>query len=537
MQSDAVAVLIVGAGPTGLTAANLLGQRGIATLLVERNTALPDFPRAISIDDEGLRIIQALGLGAAAQEHILLDTGAQYLAGQRLLVRVAPRQRRYGHPLISTFHQPRLERLLLAGLARFPCVEVLPGHTFLDCIEREEGIIARLRTPTGQIRRVACAYLLACDGGRSQLRRSLGIELQGTTFKERWLVIDAHYEPSAPKDIPPGPISFFCDPRRPAVSVPAPHAAWRWEFMLLPGEDEQHLLAPEMISMLLQRVGGPREVQIIRQTIYTFHAALARRFSQGRIFLLGDAAHLLPPFGGQGMNSGLRDAHNLAWKLALTLQAQGGAALLASYEQERREHVARMIRFSTLLGRLIMPTSRPLALARDITVLTLQRLPPIARLLSEAAIKPQARYLQGCLIRDGEDLTRLVGGRLLPQPEVLLLPERTLVLLDEVLGPDFALLQVHPRPWEAFAGLTAPLWKRLQARRVCLLPPASLKRGLPAGVALDRLAVDVDGVLTRFVRAREDTVVLVRPDRFVLGAFTAAHEAAFARRVERLFQG
>jgi len=529
MDQEFVSILVVGAGPTGLTVANLLGQYSIETLLVERNLGLSDFPRAISIDDEGLRICQALGLREEVLADVLLDLGAQYLSRGRLLVHVTPSSRRNGYPLISTFDQPSLEATLLAGLQRFPCVETCFGHTLEAFAQTEQGVLASVRTTSGQLRQIACTYLLACDGGKSSVRRALGIPMHGTTFAQRWLVADGLCEDDTPSNC----ITFFCDPTRPAVSVPAPGQHKRWEFMLFPGEREDQFLALAKLHQLIRQIGSSREPRIIRQAVYTFHAAYAASFAHGRIFLLGDAAHLLPPFGGQGMNCGLRDAHNLAWKLALVLRDQARPSILKTYQQERAPHASRMIRFSSFLGSMIMPTSRPLAFLRDIALRVLMTLPPVASSLSEARIKPEPSYKHGLLLSDGSRLSRTLTGQLLPQPIVLVRGDEP-VLLDELLGCDFALLRLHPDPSEAFKPLQASLWQKLKPRCICIMPAMGHTQDASQNIIS---VLDSQQQMARFLRGRYDLFILVRPDRYVLGAFHIAKEQAFVARLrECLFR-
>jgi 3-(3-hydroxy-phenyl)propionate hydroxylase len=524
MDRKFVSVLIIGAGPTGLTAANLLGLYGIDTLLIERNTELNGFPRAISIDDEGLRICQALGLREEILPHVLQDLGAQYVSHGRLLVRVAPHNQRNGYPLISTFDQPGLEAALLAGLQRFPCVETCFGQTLETFVQTEQGVLASVRTASGQLQQIACHYLLACDGGKSFVRSALGIPMRGTTFPQRWLVADGLCEDEASTNC----ITFFCDPTRPAVSVPSPGQRKRWEFMLHPGEAEDQFLALSNLHQLIQRVGGPRNPQITRQTIYTFHAAYAASFAHKRIFLLGDAAHLLPPFGGQGMNCGLRDAHNLAWKLALVLRDQAQPGILKTYQQERIPHASRMIRFSSFLGSMIMTTSHPLACLRDIAVRALVTLPSIASSLAEIRIKPEPVYKHGLLLSDGSRLSRALTGQLLPQPTVLIWREKP-VLLDELLGCGFALLRLHPDPGEAFKPLQANFWQKLKPRYICIVPAMENRQETCQNITC---VLDSHGQIARFVRGHHDFFLLVRPDRYVLGAFHIDRERAFAARLQ-----
>ncbi len=478
---------------------NLLGMYGIDALILERNAGLSDCPKAISLDDEGLRICQSMGLIHAVVENVLLDIDAHYISGKRYLAKVAPTSKRNGYPLISTFHQPEFEATLLHGLKRFPCVSVQFQHTVEMFEQSDTGVVLSVRTPEGILRTLECSYLLACDGAKSAIRRQLNISMQGSTYAQKWLVIDTIND-----DDPSAVAKFFCNPDRPAVTVPAPHASRRWEFMLLPGEREEDLLRDEKIRTLIQQVGGSQHPQISRRCIYTFHAALAQTFSKGRVYLLGDAAHLMPPFGGQGMNCGLRDAHNLCWKLQMVLQGQANPVLLDTYSQERHAHVAQLIWFSKFLGTIILPTSKPIALLRDSIFLTLNTIPAIREYLTEARIKPQPRYKKGFMLLDGSKESKALAGMMLPQPEVKTSQGNT-TLLDNILGNGFALLRLHHKPEEAFASLKAGIWQHLGVR-----------------------FVSIENEFDNFHLNQRNLFILVRPDRYIYGVFREEHADAFA---------
>jgi len=642
-----VSVVIVGAGPTGLTAANLLGMAGIETLLIERNEGICDFPRAIAIDDEGLRVCQAMGLADEVLAHIRFDVKAHYVSGGRFLARVEPTERRNGYPLISTFHQPALEGILLRGIERFSCVSVLFQH-MLNAFEQDgKRVHISIHTPDGSLVQVECDYLLACDGGKSAIRRALDIAMRppveaslagavrpwnpspqqvflnlatevGTSFSasaiyrplpveheisimkeeeainrgraeagpytgdsksvgkrgwlrarrikpnrrtaharrastgQKWLVVDCISD-REPSDT----IIFFCNPGRPAVSVPGPGLQRRWEFMLLPGEQEEDLLRDDVIHVLIRRArrSMPRGhyatgtqlipmFQIIRKAIYTFHALTATSLAKGRVFLLGDAAHLMPPFGGQGMNSGLRDAHNLCWKLQLVLQRQANPELLASYHVERHSHVAQMILFSWLLGKAIMPTGRLIAFLRDIFLRSVDKIPPVREAIKEMRVKPQPRYKHGFLLACKGEGKELVGT-MLPQPYVLTRQGKR-VLLDDALGNGFALLRLYEDPRVAFEGLRHEVWDRLGVRFVCVgtrfIASADLS-SFPSylnntATRVDQLhdrciyIIDSEQQLATFLQYRRDLYVLVRPDRYVMGVFRIEQADKFTKALE-----
>ena len=560
-------VVIVGAGPTGLAAGNLLGMAGIPTLILESNSAVSDFAKAIALDDEGLRICQAMGLGGAMHDCILPDLAVECVSRGRTLAKVVPVSGRNGYPLINTFYQPEFEAALLDGLRRFSCVQVRFQHTVEALEQSADGVIVSIRTPAGTLEQLQCAYLLACDGGRSTVRHSLNIPLQGRTFAQKWLVIDAisSATPSpavrifcdSPREVPSAP-QHDSAVQRPAVAIAAPHNRVRWEFMLLPGETEQDILQPATISALLQQYDLIQaETHIVRQAVYTFHGARARTFSQGRVFLLGDAAHMMPPFGGQGLNSGLRDAHNLAWKVAMVLQGRAAAQLLATYHMERSRHAARMVAFASLLGVLFMSTARPLVYCRNLLIRLLSALPITRAYLAELRIKPRAKYW-GAFFPRGSRLA------LIPQPEVITQQGRR-VLLDEVLGTGFALLRRHANPEEAFANVNTDFWERLGTRFVCILADGTgctphFHRGMRSkGKDTHKGPIhhsstpvptdykkDAEGYSSRpfpivvvrstdedFLSKSQDRFVVVRPDRFIMGTFKEEEADAFVSALQR----
>lgn len=316
--------------------------------------------------------------------------------------------------------------------------------------------------------------------------------------------------------------------------------------MYLPGEQDTDLLQPAHIQELIQQTrathGLPlaeQPAQIIRSACYTFYETLAATFSQGRIFLLGDAAHLMPPFGGQGMNSGLRDAHNLCWKLGMVLQGRAAVRILASYQEERKPHVAQMILLSSLLGKIIMPTSSLAAYVRDLCFRVLNLLPPLREVFAEAKVKPQPAYKHGLLIHITGKECKQLTGQMLPQP-YMLTPMGQQLLLDDILGNGFTLLRLYNDPQQAFIAIGGPSWERLGVRYLCIRAEKRLLKRQsqvpqPASNRADTkevfVAIDHEGVLSEFLQGRQDLFVLLRPDRYILGVFRLKEKDQFEAKL------
>jgi len=520
---DPAPVVIIGSGPTGLTLANLLGGYGVPVLLVERNPATVAEPRAVSIDDESLRVMQAVGIIDALMPDIVPGYGSHYLApnGRRFAV-VQPSGTPYGYPRRNAFHQPVLEARLRENLGRLPTVRTAYGWRLEHFVDAADGVSAVLVDSAGATRTERCAFLVGCDGASSTVRGQLKIPLEGTTFEERWLIVDLENQ-----DNPDKHTSVYCDARRPCIALPGPHRTRRYEFKLLPGERDEALLEPGVVLDLLARHGASPDAIIRRQTVYRFHARVATSWRRGRILLAGDAAHLTPPFAGQGMNSGIRDAHNLAWKLAAVCSGRVGEELLASYETERRAHVWSMIRLALTMGRVMGPSSPAVGLMTRTGFDLLRLCPPAADYVLEMRYKPKPRFSEGFLLprpRTGGAL----HGRLFPQGRVRTHDGRS-VLLDEVLGSGFALVALTGDARDIFGAWTETMRREFDAACVAVLP-----RGAPAVATPGVITVHADDdTMMQALRAAGDAIFLLRPDRYVAGEFRQSEAPVIPDIVKR----
>jgi 3-(3-hydroxy-phenyl)propionate hydroxylase len=531
MNDDRKSVVVVGAGPTGLTVANVLGLAGLDVLVVERNATTVQEPRAVSIDDESLRTMQAIGLIDRVLPDLVLGYGSHYFTRHgRCFAKVLPQTREFGYPRRSAFRQPLLEAQLRAGLERFDNVEAWFNYEVTGLERDKEGVRLQVRHGDGNQGTVWCDYLAACDGGRSTVRKHLGIKLEGSTFAERWLIVDLEGNQD------PFPhTKVFCDPQRPCLNLPGPHATRRFEFMLFEHESDEAAVEPEFVRKLLEAHGiAAGSATISRARVYTFHARVATRWSESRIFLAGDAAHLTPPFAGQGMNSGIRDAFNLGWKLAAVLSGKAGAGLLRSYEQERKPHTWQMIDLAIQMGRVMMPKGRLPASVVQLGFRALGLCPPARNYVTEMKYKPKPRFMEGFFVPDGKGIRRTLAGRMFPQP-IVMRPDGKLTLLDEALGAGFALVAFGQSPERALARWGQPVWEKLSVRRVgiyslpCSLPHQTVKAGI-----LDAAVVDSERAVAATWKGYEGQLLVLRPDRYVLGAFPESEPEAAAEAIERL---
>ncbi len=517
-------VIVVGSGPIGLTLLNLLGRLGVRSLVVERNLTTVQEPRAVSIDDESLRTMQAAGVVDEVLKYVVAGYGSYYYSPSRIcFAKVEPTGRPYGYPRRNAFRQPILEGQLKDALTRLDQVDALYGWR-LDHYEQDaDRVVLDLIGPADEKRQVTCDYLVGCDGAASRVREQQGVKLEGTTFDERWLILDLENNENTTKHT-----EVFCDKRRPCITLPGPDRTRRFEFKLVEGEKDEDLLDPVTVERLLRTHGADPNATLRRKVIYRFHARAAPRWSFGRVFLAGDAAHLTPPFAGQGMNSGVRDVHNLAWKLSAVLDKRAGPGLLDTYEQERKDHIWQMIDLALRMGRVMSPPSRLRGFLTQSGFLALNVWPPARDYVAQMKYKPPPRFNAGFLIPDGKDRKSLIG-RLLPQPLVRKADGQE-VLLDEVLGNRFALLLRTQRPADGFARLRQPVWDKFDAARVALLTagaPAQASEGM-------EVVTETDDALNTALADYQDCALLLRPDHYVAAAIPLSDTESASRAVETL---
>jgi 3-(3-hydroxy-phenyl)propionate hydroxylase len=483
-------VVIIGAGPTGMTAAALLARQGVRSVLFEREADILKIPRAVHLDEEVLRVLHLSCLGEEVEGEIRPIRGMQLVDRERRTLISFARDGKgcHGFARSNAFDQPELESAMRRALAREPLV-TLRTATNVEAVEHLPG--GRLRVTVHDRGRDALTELetpavLACDGARSRTRTFVGTDFEDLGFTARWLVVDVTTDRDL--DLYDGCLQV-ADPERPTTYFCTGGGRHRWEIMLREGETPEEMTREEHVRTLLAPWLGDatRSATLRRRAVYTFYSLVARRFRRGNVFLLGDAAHQTPPFIGQGMGAGVRDAANLAWKLAAVLQGRARPELLDTYELERRPHVRSVILQAVLLGRTMR--TRFGGTLRDSII----RRVGGARIVHDTVVRRAFPDLvRGPLVRPRG--SRRAGCHL---PRATIEQDGRITHMDDALGGDFALVSIHA----AANGGPSPI----ELRR--------LGEGETAHAVTDR-----EGTLRAWFTELGAQAVLVRPDRVVMAS-------------------
>ncbi|WP_423458948.1 bifunctional 3-(3-hydroxy-phenyl)propionate/3-hydroxycinnamic acid hydroxylase [Ottowia sp. VDI28] len=479
-------VAIVGYGPVGQVAAGLLGQQGLKIHVGERLRGVYEIPRAIALDHEIMRVFQQLGVADEVERFTEPFSNSEYFGVDGQLIRrmtMLPPPHPQGYTPSLVFTQPPVERALRARVAQMSNVTVELGVEMTRITQDEHGVALTLERE-GTTHQIRARYAIACDGGSSAVRTQLEMPLEDLDFDEPWLVADVLVNEKGLAKLPRASVQY-CEPRRPCTLVLGPENHRRWEISLMPGEDPKKAATEEGTWKLLSRWIGPEDGRLWRQASYRFHALVAAQWRRGRVFLAGDAAHMQPPFLGQGMCQGIRDAANLSWKLAAVLagEVRGDAAeaLLDSYGHERKAHVRELTSRIKGVGAVICERDEATARARD------------AKLLADCGGQVQDTPRQDILpcLEEGllSQRNGTARGTLFPQPW-LRTPQGDR-RMDEVFGRGWRLVQVAGGSDEmGFAGL----------RRIDLVR-----------------APETEGVVADWMSRHGCIAALVRPDHYVFG--------------------
>ncbi|XP_062521056.1 3-(3-hydroxy-phenyl)propionate/3-hydroxycinnamic acid hydroxylase-like [Corticium candelabrum] len=536
-------VIIVGLGPVGAVAANLMGSYGVRTLVLEKEQEIYKGPRAVAIDSETTRIFGMIDLDDWLDKHV---GKAEYQIlsgpeGRGWTIMDVPRPAlEFGYSKIGFFYQPTVESTLRDNLEKYPSVLVWLGYHVVGVAEGSNGIVhVKTKFIGGMNEEVyTCKYLLACDGGRSSVRKLLKLKYKGSANPESWLVLDVSSK-NEELHRKLSKCTYVIAGRNPYIHIPLPESCHRFEFLLNDNDDPQSLTQVDRVEELLGSIGvDVSDLVFHRRIIYKFHLRSAERMNVGHTFLLGDAAHCLPPFRGQGstgMCCGIRDAANLCWKIALFVNGtlQPGSVvrkpllsstsgnevtpgqvyfdrLASSYHKERSPHVELMMRHALLYGSLTKLRNPIATFVRDVFFTAAVQLPFVRRLVWEDSVKPAPTVVSGFI----DDQSSATAGLLFPQSYVMVGGKRK--LLDKALGCGFVVMGWEQNPklllnMDCQSKLTS-----LGCTFVTVFREQSSEQQsdyFSGCIAIE----DTEGAIGSWFEKYKASFVLLRPDRFVFG--------------------
>lgn len=507
-------VIVVGLGPVGAICAHLLAARGISALVIEKANTIYDLPRAIHIDHEVMRILQSVGLAEQLLPTLSMAVGGVHFGADLAITRPFQRyetSERLGWSSDYFFYQPDFETVLREQLCLRDNVDIRLGRE-VTAVRQCGDVVSVVLDGTEEI---SASYVFGCDGARSIVRKSTGTELEDLGFEESWIVVDAVVD--GPIQIPdlrglPAGIDLqrlvflIGDPTRPTSVIPGPGSHRRWEFLLLPSEVPDDYADNESARKLLAPWLGEQRYSVVRCTVYRFHALLAKKWMINRVFLLGDAAHQTPPFFGQGLCHGIRDAANLTWKLRMVLDGVSSANLLSTYQLERLPHVRKIIETSIQMGRFMCTLDAETARARD----AIMREQIQGATQAKIDIIPK---LEGGITAPRQRADSPVGERFIQPPMIDHRGQRR--LLDDFTRRGFVLLSTF------LVNMSPAVFLSGQVKLDCFTIRSS-DTVLPER---ERELHDCSGELVGWLENHHCRGVVLRPDGYVYGIFSSPEEA------------
>ena len=498
-------VAVVGYGPTGLTAALTLAKNGASVVVFEREEDVYPRARAVTVNDWTMRILQDLDVDDRVREVVDPQRGLRWLTyDKHEVMRVMHPASTLGvTPRLYNIYQPTMEQVMRqAGRDLYgDTIAVRYGAEVTSFSQDDAGVTLTATEADGTVSTTRVKYLVAADGGQSTVRHQLGIRMEGETRETTWIVIDCYAKRWWPdRDF----LTFWTDAKHPVVDIMLANGAHRWEIPLQPGESKDDYATAEQVWPLLRALGhDEQDVEIHQWAFYQHQVRFAPRWREGRVFLAGDAAHLTPPWAGAGMQSGMRDAHNLGWKLGRVLTGDLDEAWLDTYYAERRPNVGFFIDLAVRLGRIIMQQASPEEIAQH-------RTPDPSYVVTPwETDSNRPPTLEGGWFR-GPFADASIVGRMIPQPTACDVAGH-IKRLDDLLGDGFVLLGDDVDPATVLTAQEKAGWDALGARYLAVRPRDAYTRGP------DEL-VDLESVVRPWMQRYEVQVIAVRPDKFVAAA-------------------
>ena len=501
MKDDVYDVIQIGYGPVSESLALMLGQQGRKVAVVERWSERYPLPRAVCIDHELYRVLSAVGMKEVLPSVTQPGPVYQWFNAEwkELLVIDWSAESISGGSEVNFVHQPTLEQSMHNAVERRSTVDLHLGWEMIGASQDKDLVHVDLRNcDTGETRTMSARYIVGCDGANSVVRKIIGGDREDRGFEADWLVVDVLLKEGVTIEKLGLPAAGqYCNPTRPTTIVPAGvrdgHVFRRWEFMRLPGESIAELESEDKVWSLLDRWAGPDNVELVRHKVYNFRSLIAERWRDRRMLIAGDAAHVMPPFMGQGMCSGMRDAWNLQWKLGLILEGKASDSLLDTYEAERKPHVSQVTDISIYLGMIICIPDEAAAAERDLAFLEGTAPPP----------PPFPSLVDGFILRSEQGEPAAGAGQL--SPHVIIESAGEIMRLDERVQGHFAL---HCRGINPNEILSPELRRKLDDLNIQIISYS--------GKTTDAVQ-DLDGRIDSFFEQYDWVAFVTRPDFYVYG--------------------
>ncbi|MEN8281846.1 bifunctional 3-(3-hydroxy-phenyl)propionate/3-hydroxycinnamic acid hydroxylase [Acinetobacter gerneri] len=515
MRNEQTDVVIVGGGPNGIALAHYMGIYGIKTIVLEVNPDILPYPRAVGMDDEALRVLQTTGVTDEVVKDMIHNVPLRYFnAAGVCFAEVKPTVADYGWPMRNIFMQQLFEKSMRELLTKYSNVELRSGHEMLDLEQNDQAVQVQVKDQNGETYQITARYLIGADGGRSGVRKKVGIQLDGLTHPRKWVVVDAANDTlDAPYT------ALHADPSRPFVCIYLPYQQRRWEFMLFEGEDEEQMCQEENIRKLIRTHIGDDvdQLNIIRIRAYTHNSRVANRFIEGRVALIGDAAHITPPWAGQGLNSGIRDVGNIAWKLAAVIKGYAAEKIIESYDVERRGHATDLVALADNMGMVLGLTNPLVAGIRDWIFQAFNNVDALRSHLVEFKFKPKPFLSKGLVYHPRNSVQKDdIVGKIFIQPDVQTVDQQR-IKFDEVLGKWYSVIAFRKNPMQGLSSEMQQFWRDRETNFIQVNRSKSgLTRNQPLLAGENVISVeDIDHKLENWFVDARDEVVIVRPDRFI----------------------